>query len=108
MKLRMKALAGVVKSTTDLDQMFGKQGFQRCHNQPPTYRAPLTDLCSGNVYRLSVPTKFSEVDEGLRLEEPILELKGENYPSASEHIPSEVLTAAHEKIEELASYLRHS
>lgn len=110
MKLRMKALTGITCPFQRVDNMMQSQGFRRCRNQPPVYNMMIRDMASGQVYRLTIPTRITMNKEKhlyLRLEHPSLEpsMNHRNMTDAPS-IPESVIHAAYDKVEEVASYLR--
>jgi hypothetical protein len=104
-KLKVKALAGIVRPYNLIDRMMRSQGFSRLRQQsPPVYGLKIRDMASGQVYRLTVTTTSAHPDRDpqfLRLEFPQLEPQNQKHP-----IPESVISAACEKMEEVASYLR--
>jgi hypothetical protein len=109
-QLKTKALTGMVRPYHMIDRMLKSQGFRCSHNQPPVYKMKIKDAGSGLVYRLKIPTSSPHPHsdlEYLRLEPPSLELdtslcKSNWLPM----IPDTVVSAANEKMEEVASYLK--
>ncbi|SEN06929.1 hypothetical protein [Lihuaxuella thermophila] len=111
MQLKTKTLTGMVRPYHLIDRMLKSQGFRRSHNQPPVYKMKIKDAGSGLVYRLKIPTSSPRPHSDLkylRFEPPSLELDKTLFKSNSSLpvIPDTIVSAANEKIEEVASYLR--
>ncbi|MGI6126702.1 MAG: hypothetical protein ACOYEF_07045 [Planifilum sp.] len=112
MRLLAKRITGIVCPRRVIDQTLTSQGFVRRGQHPPTYDIRIEDVVSGTVYRLRIPTSpqqtsgFSD-DTLLRLGQPSIDRKKSPKGHLKDQpIPSSVLTAANEKIAEVASYLR--
>ncbi|MFS8612390.1 hypothetical protein SAMN04488025_10242 [Planifilum fulgidum] len=113
MRLLAKRITGIVCPRRVIDQTLTSQGFVRRRQHPPVYDIQIEDVASGTVYRLRIPTDSPHPDLGssdetlLRLGPPSIRCnKSMKGHLRNQPIPSSVLTAANEKIAEIASYLR--
>ncbi|PRX41677.1 hypothetical protein CLV97_105108 [Planifilum fimeticola] len=110
MRLLAKRITGIVCPRRVIDQTLTSQGFVRRKQHPPIYDIRIEDVASGTVYRLRIPTDSPHPNSGssdetlLRLGRPSIHRNKGNL--RDQPIPSSVLTAANEKIAEIASYLR--
>jgi hypothetical protein len=105
----MKTLSSVVRPYDQIDRLLKSQGFRSTHHYPPTYDTKIRDIASGQVYRLKVPTYLTGKKiqkEYLQLDEPVLEPDSNNRCQSPSNIPDSVVFAVHEKLEEIASYLK--
>jgi hypothetical protein len=114
MRLKNKALTGVVQPLSYVDQMLRQQGFQRSGGDSlPTYDVVIYDSASSSTYFLRIPTNYSSTNSGkgeltVKLGHPYLEAKFNMSSSASEEfffIPKAVREAAENKLAEIADYL---
>lgn len=112
MRLLAKRITGIVCPRRVIDQTLTSQGFVRRRWHPPIYDIRIKDVASGTVYRLRIPTTPQKTsglsdDTLLRLGQPsIHRRKSKKDPLKDQPIPSSVVSAANEKIAEIASYLR--
>jgi hypothetical protein len=109
MQLRAKALTNVCAAYEQVDKIMRMQGFCRFRSHAPIYRLHMRDLASGQVYRLSLPTRQMKTrhETTLSLEQPTLESASHlRRHQRNLAIPNEVIMAAQEKLEEIASYLK--
>ncbi|MDR6224887.1 hypothetical protein [Desmospora profundinema] len=109
MRLRIKSIAGLIRTKDHVDSTLRSQGFVGRSGQ---YDIRIQDSASGHVYRLRIPTYPHSAGERdtcpmMRLGEPSIHCNrgSSRFQSNKADIPSPIVEAANDKLAEIVSYL---
>ncbi|OYD07792.1 hypothetical protein [Paludifilum halophilum] len=112
MNLKIKPIAGLIRTRDHIDRTLRSQGFACRASHPPVYDIRIQDSASGVAYRLRIPiqahslTNSGKKGSMVRLGTPRIS-RNNGGSQLNQEVPSAIMEAANHKIAEIASYLNN-